>query len=80
MCGMNCSLSGVLTCLVLGGLTCIYYFRGVGGKWTRNTRQSVPPLLFTRGPNLEFTRENIIHTNIQTNNNDIIPVINNNID
>ena len=29
---------------------CVVY--GVGGKWTRNTRQSVPPLLFTQGPNL----------------------------
>ena len=57
-----------------------YRCRGVGGKWTRNTHQSVPPLLFTQGPNLEFTRENIIHTKIQINNNDIIRVVNNNID
>ena len=42
-----------------------YRCRGVEGKRTRNTHQSVPPLLFTQGPNLEFTRENIIHTNIQ---------------
>ena len=56
------------------------YCRDVGGKWTRNTRQSVPPLLFTQGPKLEFTRENIIHAKIQINNNDIIPVVNNNID
>ena len=35
-----------LNCPVADSCGC----RGVGGKWTRNTRQSVLPLLFTQGP------------------------------
>ena len=44
---------------------------------TEHTSVSSSSFIYTRS-NLEFTRENIIHTNIQINN-DIIQVVNNNI-
>ena len=55
-------------------------FQGCRGKVDTEHTSVSSSSLFTPGSNLEFTRENIIQTNIQTNNNDIIPVINNNID
>ena len=44
---------------------------------TEHTSVSSSSFIYTR-TNLEFTRENVIHTNIQINNSDIIQVDNNN--